>query len=317
MLQQVLGNLDKITPDMLEALNGQFQTIIESDIQAQAAADAAEPPWYVDLVEDVPTLDLAAAIEILTAPLTLLKWDTDRVAQNLAKQLVLIVLETLECSVGIDRNHILYASKRLQLPRVLQGITQVEENYKLDHIGDLVVNGYKNEAAYLGFDGAPVFSDSHPIDKKFVATGKQKNYYSDLDLNGDNVTAVEAAMRQFKGQNGRPMKVRPKKLYHSHDLTAQAKQVCDVDRLANGASNPNYGKFKRVPLEGVDTTNTWCLADPNYALKLAGFLHAIKTAFRWIVMPGQEKRQGLWGYDEDAKIAPFSWYQIVRCVHTP
>lgn len=49
------------------------------------------------------------------------------------------------------------------------------------------------------------------------------------------------AMRAFKGDGGRPLNLKPTVLVVPTNLRAAAMAVVGTERLANGASNPNYG----------------------------------------------------------------------------
>jgi hypothetical protein len=77
------------------------------------------------------------------------------------------------------------------------------------------------------------------------------------------------------------------------------------------------GQFELQEIENLDTDNLWGLYDPKFVGKPFAFMHAIKTAMRWIQQPGEVVRQGIYGYDEDAGTAPLFWAAISKAVHTP
>ncbi len=69
-----------------------------------------------------------------------------------------------------------------------------------------------------------------------------------------DATAFEAertAMRQLKGDGGRPLGIVPNILLVPPALEAAADRVVGVKALANGADNPNYGKAKVIVMDWV------------------------------------------------------------------
>lgn len=67
---------------------------------------------------------------------------------------------------------------------------------------------------------------------------------SDLPLTADNFRTVYDAMRSIKGDGGRPLGIRPSLLVCDTSTEIQADNVLNVDRLPNGAANPNYKKVQ-------------------------------------------------------------------------
>lgn len=65
----------------------------------------------------------------------------------------------------------------------------------------------------------------------------QKAYCSQESLTTDNYAAARAAMMSFKGDNGKPLGVRPTLLVVPPSLEAAAKAILEAERLANGETN--------------------------------------------------------------------------------
>jgi phage major head subunit gpT-like protein len=65
----------------------------------------------------------------------------------------------------------------------------------------------------------------------------QYAYASKLTLDATNYAAACAAMGAFKGDSGKPLAVKPTKLYVGWSNWAAAKAVVEAERLANGATN--------------------------------------------------------------------------------
>jgi len=305
-----LGNITKITPEVLAALGANFEVIIERQLQER-------PDWHLPFFRDIKSTSLAVGIKLATAPLKLNKWITDRIIQNIGKRLKTATLETLECTAGIDRNDILYADLRAQIPELLKGIGDVEVLWLIEQLHDYFANGHGTGAAYKGIDNKPIFSASHPISKNYVDSGVQSNYWSDLDLTGANCDTVETAMKAYKGENGIGMGVKPNVLWHSPNLKSTAKTLLEKQNLSGGESNIYYGAYERLEIEDMQTDNLWGLFGSRHVAKPFAFMHAIKTADRWLEKPGEKTKPGSFGYDEDAGTTPLTWWALSKCVYMP
>lgn len=74
----------------------------------------------------------------------------------------------------------------------------------------------------------------------------QMAYCSKQELTSANFAAAYAAMASFKGDNGKPLGIRPTILLVSPQNFSKANEVITADRLANGQSNPNKNLVKVV-----------------------------------------------------------------------
>lgn len=72
---------------------------------------------------------------------------------------------------------------------------------------------------------------------------------SQATLNAANFEAGRTAMRQLKGDGGRPLGIVPNILLVSADNEAAADAIVNVRTLPNGGENPNYGKAKVVVMD--------------------------------------------------------------------
>lgn len=77
----------------------------------------------------------------------------------------------------------------------------------------------------------------------------QMAYCSEQDLTEENFEAAYAAMCSVKGDNGKPLGIRPTILVVPPQLRAKAHKIVTADKLANGADNPNKNL-----VEVIDTT---------------------------------------------------------------
>ncbi len=72
----------------------------------------------------------------------------------------------------------------------------------------------------------------------------QMAFASKADLTAANFEAARTAMMSLKGNNGRPLGVVPDLLVIPPSLETKADEILTVQRLANGADNPNYKKVE-------------------------------------------------------------------------
>lgn len=69
----------------------------------------------------------------------------------------------------------------------------------------------------------------------------QMAFKSQATLDATNFNAALAAMQSQKADGGRPLGIKPTVLVVPPNLRAAAMEIVKVERLANGASNPNFG----------------------------------------------------------------------------
>jgi phage major head subunit gpT-like protein len=69
----------------------------------------------------------------------------------------------------------------------------------------------------------------------------QMAYKSQAPLDATNFNAAMAAMMSLKADGGRPLGIKPTVLVVPPSLRAAAIEIVKNERLANGASNPNFG----------------------------------------------------------------------------
>ncbi|MCL6620226.1 MAG: Mu-like prophage major head subunit gpT family protein [Thermomonas hydrothermalis] len=74
----------------------------------------------------------------------------------------------------------------------------------------------------------------------------QMAYKSKATLDAANFNAAMAAMQSFKADGGRPLGIKPTVLVVPPSLRAAAIEIVKNERLANGASNPNFGAVELI-----------------------------------------------------------------------
>ena len=135
-----------------------------------------------------------------------------------------------------------------------------------------------NAFSVNGYDGVPLFSDSHPLIKGGVAD----NLMTASALNDTNLkTGITMMRTNMKTEEGLKMQARAKKLVVSPDLEFTAMtllQSAGVVGSANNDTNVLKGRFSPVVLDYLTDTNAWFLMDPAIAQLI--FFWRVKPEFK-------------------------------------
>ena len=125
-------------------------------------------------------------------------------------------------------------------------------------------------------------------------------------------------MRQYKGENGKPLGIRPNKLWYSPDLEETAENIILKDKLDDGSSNTLFKRYDLQPIDETEEENLWGMVDLRQSTRAPiGWAHGLHTDLRWLLKPGDLTDEGLWGNDYDAIEVPVWWQKVTKCVHTP
>lgn len=116
-----------------------------------------------------------------------------------------------------------------------------------------------------GYDGVPLFSDSHPL----IKGGTADNLMTASALNDANLKAGITMMRtNMKTEEGLKMQARAKKLIVGPDLeftAATLLQSAGVVGSANNDTNVLKNKLTPVVMDYLTDSNAWFLMDPQLA----------------------------------------------------
>jgi phage major head subunit gpT-like protein len=80
----------------------------------------------------------------------------------------------------------------------------------------------------------------------------QMAYRSDATLDATNYRAARAAMKTLKSDKGRPLGIRPTLLVCGPSNESAANEVIKVERLASGATNPDWNNVEVLVSEYLD-----------------------------------------------------------------
>ena len=135
-----------------------------------------------------------------------------------------------------------------------------------------------NAFSVNGYDGVPLFSDSHPLIKGGVAD----NLMTASALNDANLkTGITMMRTNMKTEEGLKMQARAKKLVVSPDMEFTAMtllQSAGVVGSANNDTNVLKGRLSPVVLDYLTDTNAWFLMDPAIAQLI--FFWRVKPEFK-------------------------------------
>jgi phage major head subunit gpT-like protein len=227
------------------------------------------------------------------------KWDKKLPGQNINE-------EDMAKGDEVSYVHVAYA-KMIQVEREfadddLYGI--VEKLPRQLGIGgratveDTAAAVLNNAFSTNGYDGVPLFSDSHPI----IKGGLGDNLMSASALNDANLkTGITMMRTNMKTEEGLKMQARAKKLVVSPDLEFTAMtllQSTGVVGSANNDTNVLRGRLTPVVLDYLTDTNAWFLVDPNLC----------QLIFFWRVKPEFGKAENF-----DGMIAKYRGYLRFSC----
>lgn len=175
--------------------------------------------------------------------------------------------------------------------------------------------------ATLGYDGANVFSTSHPTaggDVSGGPSGNQSNLFTSTALSYDNYVSVRTAMMAFKGEDGQPLTIVPDLLVVPPQLEGTAKLILEADFLANTAgtapqSNVYKGTAKLLVIpELADKPNNWWMFDTSKPVKPLLWNLRQAPQFAYLVNPTDwnvfNTRQFLYGVQGRAAASESLWF---------
>jgi phage major head subunit gpT-like protein len=94
---------------------------------------------------------------------------------------------------------------------------------------DLVTAALAAGESALCYDGQYFFDTDHPVDPSHGSYGVQANLFTGMPLNAANFQAVYTAMRGFKGEDNRKLRIKPTVLMVPTELQIQAQSVINND----------------------------------------------------------------------------------------
>jgi phage major head subunit gpT-like protein len=195
-----------------------------------------------------------------------------------------IPYETIDPSFSVTYEHVEYA-KGIQVERKLVDDEQYDVIDKLpkelarkgratvETKAALVLsNGFTNQ----GYDGVPLFSTDHPIERGGVCSNKLTSPLTDAGLKEGILL-----MRKQVDPSGIPIQANPKKLIVPPDLEFTALTILNSAQVAGSNLNDINvvkGRLTPVVLDYLTDPNDWFLQDPD--IHEMNFFWRVKPEFK-------------------------------------
>jgi phage major head subunit gpT-like protein len=242
----------------------------------QRAYDAA-PTFYKQLATVVASESKQNVYPWLAQLPGMREWIGERVVNNVGTHSYTIVNKTYEGTEAVSLDDIKDDSYGLYGP-MMEMMGQAAAQLPDELIAELLLDGETN----LCFDGQPYFDIDHPIDPNDTASGVYSNLFASTPLTAANFAAVRATMLSRKGNNGKPLRVRPNLLLVPPALERTAKEILNASIIAN-TSNVLAGMADVIVLEHLASRDgEWYLADTTKPVR--GLIYQVREATKFVAM---------------------------------
>jgi phage major head subunit gpT-like protein len=218
-----------ITQPRLDALRTTF-----SLIYTQAYA-TAQTDWQ-RFASSIPSDSESNTYGWLAQQLRLRKWDGQRQAAQLIEHVQEVENDDFEGTVEVPRNKIeddkLNVYQTQHLPQL--GIATAKHPDSL--VAEMMLGNVQPgpvPAKGKVWDGHPLYDTDHP---NFNTTGEgdttYQNEFASTALTKENLASVRAEMRSYKGEDGKPLGVRPNLLVVCPELYVTALELTQAANIA-------------------------------------------------------------------------------------
>ena len=230
-------------------------------------AYAGTPVWYDKLTTEVTSSNKSNTYAWAAQQLRMREWIGPRVVQNLSEHSYVLLNKPWEMTVELDRDDIEDDNFGIFTAVTVPGMAEAARKHP-DVLAAALLNSNP-----VGFDGVTLFNDAHPT---FDGAGTTYDNNFTVDLDGDGVAQVYAAMTSITGENGLPLGINPTLLIVPPQLTRSANVVANSTTYAvpgtTGASatvdNPLRGMFSVLTVpELAGQPNNWYMADVSKSIK--------------------------------------------------
>lgn len=291
----------QITPAVLDAIYINFNTIYQ-----QAYERAA--PWWSKVAMEVPSTTRENRYGWMKLLPRMREWIGERKVNNLVARGYTIENKDWEDTISVERNQIMDDTLGLFAPALAMMGEQAAR-----HPDDLLTTLMQTGTSALCFDGLPYFSASHPVDSDNAALGTYSNLFTTTALSSANVQAVRAAMKSYKGEDNKPLRVEPKLLIVPPQLEATALQIANAEFTAPAAAfgQNAAGGFQTNVLKGsfdvlvipelANEPTVWYFGDFAKPVKPFVYQNRMAPQFAALTAPTDEnvffRKEFLYGVD--------------------
>lgn len=278
----------RVTTAALLALNDAFEA------RYQTAYQAAEP-WWNRVATEVPSSTKGNTYGWMLKLPRLRQWVGERVLQNVAAASYNLPNEHFELTVSVNRNDIEDDNLGVYNPTI-DMIGQQARLYPDDLLAKLMQEGEST----LCWDGQSFFDPDHPVNINDPSMGTYSNLLS-LPLTPANYKAARAAMRKFKGEDGKSLRVRPNLLVVPPDLEGVALDILEAETIDN-STNTMQGTAELLVIEDLaDQPDDWYLLDVSRPIRPFVFQNRKAPQFAALTELTSEnvfmRNEFVWGVD--------------------
>jgi phage major head subunit gpT-like protein len=285
-----------ITSDNLDVLRVDFSKAFEGGYESVT-------PYTMPFWTNVPSGSSENRYGWLAQQLVMREWIGNRVVQNLSEHDYVIKNRPWEGTVEVDRDHVeddvLGIYSAAHFPQLGVAAAQLPDQL----FEEIMLTASGNGP--ISFDGKALFADDHPTyapatdpitGQALAATYDNKDA---LTFNATNLRTVYNKMTNLRGENGRPLRVKPTHLLHAPQLKFDVATVLSSVSYAQmvagdpgtGASaqaygvatteNPMRGLVTPIECPGLSTNGTfWALADFSKPVK--PFIYQMRRSLNFV-----------------------------------
>jgi phage major head subunit gpT-like protein len=262
------------TPENIDAMFVAFSTVW------QAAFDEAKV-WSDALSTDAPSNTETNTYAWMTQLPRMKRWLSERQIERIAAYSYSLTNEDWELTHGVPRNKVDDDQYGVFAP-IFKGYGEATKKWPDDMILEVLEAGEDT----LCFDGSAFFDDEHPVDMRDASKGTYSNLLTSKALTRENYADARRKMRLFKGDNGKPLGVRPTILAVPTALEDRARQIVETNDIAvstlegqtqvGATENLMKGTATVLVIEELEDQDDWYLFDCSRAVK--PFVRQIRKA---------------------------------------
>lgn len=254
----------EITPASLEGMFTGFSTVFNM------AREAATPQWP-RMAMRIPSTKKQETHGWLGRLPRMKEWLSERTRNRLETNAYELPNKKYEDSFLVARDDIEDDSYGLLTPAV-QDLAYAAAYWPDDMLQEAIQAGDATPC----FDGQNFFDTDHPVNQYKSELGTQANLLTSTALTQDNLFVATAAMRRWKDESGKSMKLKPTLMLVPPELEKKAREILNgttiaqifgVNTAAAAPTNVAAGMIDLLVWEELTSATTWYLLSTNRPLK--------------------------------------------------
>jgi len=219
---------------------------------------------FTQTLNDTPTTHAKVATQIKAGTPTvdygwlgqfpsMRKWVGDRVIKDLKAYKYTITKDRFESTIEVDRDYILYDNLGVMKPAV-QELARASKSHYDETVWGLL------EANTACYDTKKFFSTAHSMGGTTYAN------IGTAALTQASFLAARKAMMEIKGEEGRPLGIKPNLLVVPPALEATALEIANAETIG-GSTNLTKGMVEVLVVPHLTSQTGWYLMDTTRVIK--------------------------------------------------